>query len=324
MEQLQLRLIPIEKETVKLDHVITKSNILIEANYRLTLTQQRIVLLMASLVEPGDEDFKWYRLTVGGFAGLLDIDRPGLYRDMVGMVDNLMRVVLTIPQGGDDYLKTHWVHSAKYRMGTGYVDVSFDPELKPFFLHLKERFTTYKLDNVIRLKSVYSIRIYELLKQYQGIGKRTITIDSLRKMLGIEPKEYRLYGHFKDKVILVAHHEINEKTDISFSFREIKHIRKVNELEFTVTTKGAPGQPVPPTSPGDDAAAKLKKKIDRYLDKLSPDELERLTMEATDRARQECPALYRSKKKPVPDQVVRGHMRELVGARMEKRGKKRV
>jgi len=320
----QLSLFKIDRHTVKpVEHVVTKSNTLIEANYRLTLTQQRLVLLMASMVEPGDEDFKTYRIYVRDLLDILDVDRSHLYTQMILMIRNLMKIVVTINLPDGKYFDTHWIDGQKYEACGGYSDVTFHPELKPFFLHLKERFTTYKLDNVIRLKSVYSIRIYELLKQYQGIGKRTITIDSLRKMLGIEPKEYRLYGHFKDKVILVAHHEINEKTDISFSFREIKHIRKVNELEFTVTTKATSGQPVAPDSPGD-ATAKLKKKIDRYLDKLSPDERERLTMEATDRARQECPALYRSKKKPVPDQVVRGHMRELVGARMEKRGKKRV
>jgi plasmid replication initiation protein len=320
----QIPLFKIDSYTVKpVEHVVTKANTLIEANYRLTLTQQRIVLLMASLVQPEDEDFKWYRLTVGGFTGLLDIDRPGLYRDMVGMVDDLMRVILTIPQGGDEYLKTHWVQSAKYKVGTGYVDVSFDPKLKPFFLGLKERFTSYKLNNVIRLKSVYSIRIYELLKQYQSIGKRTITIEALREMLGIEPKEYHLYGDFKRYVLQVAHHEINEKTDILVEYREIKDVRRVAELEFTVTMKAASGQPVPPISPGDNAAVKLKKKIDRYMAKLAPDELERLTMEATDRARQQCPALYRSKKKPVPEHVVRGFMFELAMVRVKDNGKKR-
>jgi plasmid replication initiation protein len=138
-------------------------------------------------------------------------------------------------------------------------------------------------------------------------------------MLGIEPKEYHLYGDFKRYVLQVAHKEINEKTDILFEFKEIKLSRKVNELEFTITKKATPEKPckTPVTAFVEDkAAAKLKKKIDAYIEKLSPEELEHLTIEATDKARQEGGAVYRDRK--IPDQVIRGYMSELAGARMKK------
>lgn len=315
----QLMLIPMNKETIKpIDHWVTKANALVEANYRLSLIQQKIVITMASLVQPEDEDFKWYRLNIRHFAEILGSNNHD-YREMVASVHNLMERVVTIFLGGETYLKTHWIQSAQYTISGGYVDVSFEPKLKPFFLHLKEKFTTYKLNNVTQLKSSYSIRIYELLKQYQGIGKRVVTIAKLRDMLGIEPKEYHLYGDFKRYVLQVAHKEINEKTDILFEFKEIKLSRKVNELEFTITKKATPEKPckTPVTAFVEDkAAAKLKKKIDAYIEKLSPEELEHLTIEATDKARQEGGAVYRDRK--IPDQVIRGYMSELAGARMKK------
>lgn len=231
-------IIPLTAETVKpKDHWITKANALVEGHYRLTLIQQRMVLTMASLVQPGDEDFKSYRLDIKHFASILGGNNHD-YREMVASVHGLMEKVITIFIGEKEFLKTHWVQNARGLItGGSYVDVTFDPELKPFLLHLKERFTTYKLENVIKLKSIYSIRIYELLKQYQAVGKRTITIEKLRGMLGISAKEYRLYGDFKRKVILVAHKEINERTDLSFEFKEIKLGRKVNEIEFTIEIK---------------------------------------------------------------------------------------
>jgi len=89
-------------------------------------------------------------------------------------------------------------------------------------LELKEKFTSYQLENVVRLNSVYSIRIYELLKQYERIRKRKLTLEELRYFLGIEKDKYIQYGHLKNKVLLVAQKEINEKTDIQFTFNEIK------------------------------------------------------------------------------------------------------
>jgi len=316
----QMNLIPLMVETVKpQEHWVTKSNALVEGHYRLTLIQQKIVLTMASLVQPEDEDFKWYRLNIGHFAEILGGNNHD-YREMVESVHHLMEKVVTIYIDGNEFLKTHWIQSSKGLItGGSYVDVSFEPKLKPFFLHLKEQFTTYKLKNVMQLKSSYSIRIYELMKQYQNLGRRTITIENLRNMLGITPKEYRLYGHFKNKVILVAHREINEKTDILFEFKEIKLSRKVNELEFTITKKAAPDKPRKASAPAfveDKAAAKLKEKIDAYIEKLSPEELERLTIEATEKARREGGAAYRDRE--VPAHTIRGYMFELVKAKLKK------
>jgi len=327
MEQLQLFKIKQDDINAR-DYIITKANTLVEANYRLTLTQQRIILLMASMVQPDDEDFKLYRLTVGDFMDLLDITRPNLYAQMVGMVDHLMRVVLTIRVGEESYVKTHWIDKARYTVGTGYIDITFDPELKPFFLCLKERFTTYKLENVMRLRSVYSIRIYELLKQYQRIGKRTITIDGLRSMLGIEPKEYHLYGDFKRFVILVAHKEINEKTDISFDFREKKLGRKVNEIEFVINKKETESKSErlkrqreakkrERKEQDDTEKALQRQRIDDYLAQLSPEEQKALTAEAETLARKEGSAFMKERK--ITEPILNGYRLEIIGKRLAKR-----
>src|SRR5690606_36842431 len=115
--------------------------------------------------------------------------------------------------------------------------LQFHPNLKDFFLELKEKFTTYQLENVVRLNSVYSIRIYELLKQYERLKKREFPLEELRSVLGIEPTKYKQYGHFKSKVLLGAQNEINKKTDIQFDFNEFKSGRKVIGIEFIINSK---------------------------------------------------------------------------------------
>jgi plasmid replication initiation protein len=88
--------------------------------------------------------------------------------------------VISEPDGD---LQITWVSSVKYYDNEGVVHIAFDPALKPYLLQLKSRFKPYQLRNVISLNSFYSIRIYELLKQYENIGNRTFEINELREML---------------------------------------------------------------------------------------------------------------------------------------------
>ena len=41
----------------------------------------------------------------------------------------------------------------------------------------KDRYFKYELWNALRLKSANQIRMYEILKQYETIGKREIKVD---------------------------------------------------------------------------------------------------------------------------------------------------
>lgn len=50
----------------------------------------------------------------------------------------------------------------------------------------------------------------------------------------IVKEEYPLYANFKSRVILTAQKELKQKTDIYFSFKEIKQGRKVVAIEFEI------------------------------------------------------------------------------------------
>ncbi len=55
------------------NNLVTKSNALITASYDLSLEEQRIVITLASLVQPEDEEFKSYRFSIKEFIELLGI-----------------------------------------------------------------------------------------------------------------------------------------------------------------------------------------------------------------------------------------------------------
>ncbi|MEA3228716.1 MAG: replication initiation protein [Campylobacterota bacterium] len=127
----------------------------------------------------------------------------------------------------------------------GYLSFKINTDIRPYLLELTSNFTSYYLENVARLKSSYSIRIYELLKQYQkkdlSGGWWKITIKELRKILKIEEIKYTRYNDFKRKVIIQAQKELEEKTDIKFTFEEHKVGRKIEKLTFHISkNKNAP------------------------------------------------------------------------------------
>lgn len=218
------------------NHIVTKSNSLIEARYKLTLDEQRLILYLVSMVQPHDEDFKVYTLSVKDFLSLINIKNQNVYTQFKIMAEHLMSKPLIIKKENST-LVMNWLSSAEYYSGQGKIEISFDPKLKPYLLKLKANFTSYKLKNVIMLKSFYSIRIYELLKQYERLNERTFTLQDLREYLSIEDDLYPMYSNFKQKVISVAYRELKEKSDIYFEYQEIKQNRKVDKLKFIIYKK---------------------------------------------------------------------------------------
>ena len=217
------------------NNVVTKSNILIEANYKLTITEQKIVLFLVSKIRKDDDDFKTYTLPIKQFYELLGYKGNPKYSEMKKITKNLIGKVVEIKE--EKKLKQmSWLSYVEYNENDGSVNLSFDPRLKPYLLQLKREFTSYKLKNVMELKSGYSIRIYEILKKWQTIKEIEIPLKELRKMVGATDT-YREYHNFKKRVLTTAQNEIEEKTDISFDYEEIKKGKRVVSIRFMIHSK---------------------------------------------------------------------------------------
>jgi len=246
------------------NQMVVKSNFLIEASYKLSAPEQRVILFLVSMINPNDEDFREYVFPIKDFAKMAGIKHKQEYAQTEEITKSLIGRAFTIhsPKGR---LQISWLSSAEYQDGKGAVSLKFDSKLKPFLLQLKERFTKYGIEQVMRLKSSYSIRIYELLKQYEKFGKRIFFMEDLRSKLGISYSKYPRYGNLKQRVLSIAQEEIAEKTDLSYDFEEIKVGRGVGKIRFIINSKAVeknqitqaePIQPIPAT-PESDEISKL-------------------------------------------------------------------
>jgi plasmid replication initiation protein len=215
------------------NYVVTKSNNLINCNYNLSLQEQKIILTLASMVQPQDTEFAEYEFKIKDFIKLLGIKDQSKYTELPKITKELKKKVFEITEG-TDLIQVSWLGGVRYKKNEGLLILSLDKGLKPYMLGLKELYTSYKLENVLSLKSKYSIRLFEILKS--NLFKKTIEIEleELKKMVGATEKTYNIYNNFKRKVLIQAQKELNYKTDIYFEFEEIKNGRKITSIQFHI------------------------------------------------------------------------------------------
>ena len=241
----------ISKKGVWLDNLegkqlIVKSNELIQASYKLTLQEARVILLLTSMIKRDDDDFKLYRIKVKDFAKFAGIEKnKNIYKQLFNLTKKLRKRDISIAKNDGRIMDIGWLSSSEYYSREGFVELEFSPKLKPYLLQLKERFTKYQLNNILKIKSFSGIRIYEFLKQWEKLKTKTIEISDLREVLGISKEKYKLYGDFKRRILKPAQKEISEKTDISFNLTEIKKGRKVVMLRFNIKPKKIIGPEIP-------------------------------------------------------------------------------
>jgi len=215
--------------------IVAQSNPLIEAQYKLDLIAQKIIRYLVSKIKPNDEKLgkdHIYTLPVSDYCKVMDREyKTKVFEDIKMAAEKLLSTKITIKRG-KEIIRTTWIASYKYHMTEGWFEFSFSDHLERELLKLKDQFTKYYLKNVSKLKSQYSIRLYELLKQYESIGQRREKIEDLRAMLGIDENEYSIFRNFKQWVLKRAHSEITQKTDIDFEYKVIKLSRKPIEILF--------------------------------------------------------------------------------------------
>ena len=162
-----------EKSRKMSKDLIVKDNKLIEANYSLSILQQKVLLKAISIIEPTDTNKHIYKFSIMDFAEAVDLKgSKTIYSQMATICDqltDLRKFFIKKDDGGIAYI--NWVASAEYIPKEAVVEVEFSQKLMPYLIELKEQFTTYYLANVMQLKSSYSIRIFELLKHVFDILK---------------------------------------------------------------------------------------------------------------------------------------------------------
>jgi plasmid replication initiation protein len=208
--------------------LVVQSNRLVEAKYRLSVEEQKIVKILVSQIQKDDEDFKDYEFHIKDLAELLDMDHSNTYGVLRGITRRLVsRVLEFYDQEKKEFIQASWLSGAKYKEGMGTVTLHFDPLLKPLLLQLQSYFTKYEIGQVLRFKGQYTIRFFEFRKSFLGRQKQEVvfSLKELREVLGLQKDEYKIFRDFRNRVLEPARLELLEKTGKSFTWESVRQGR---------------------------------------------------------------------------------------------------
>lgn len=226
--------------------LIKKSNNLVESRYKFDIWETRFFLSILSNIQKENTDFKTYRIRYKDIIKTFGLKSGDAYSSLRDAAKSLMRKTVRtsyslngVAREQERNLISTIDYMAEGQVGVEnheYIDVVVHEEMKPFLLQLSKNFTAYDLRNVAQL-GVYSIRLYELLKQYESIGLRTLKVDEMKTMFELTT-EYPKYNDFYRWVIKPSEAEINKHTDLTIlDIDKLKEGRKIVALRFRFRAK---------------------------------------------------------------------------------------
>ena len=118
--------------------------------------------------------------------------------------------------------------------------LEFNEKMLPWLKDLANKsFTRIPFDQVWGLSSPYSMRLLELLLQYQNLPRtpknRTLTVEQIRKCLNVPEDAYRdRMDNFKRFIIDAPVKDINEKTSYKVEYTPIKEKRRIVAFKFSL------------------------------------------------------------------------------------------
>ena len=134
------------------------------------------------------------------------------------------------------------------------VTIQFSEHIMPYLINLKAEFTQYKISELQKLNSKYSIILYRWLamnyNQYEHYsvkgGRRaeqvetyrnpSITVKELREITDTI-KDYQKMSHFTTWVLEKPLEEINAHTSFNVSYEKVKKGRSIDSIVFHITKK---------------------------------------------------------------------------------------
>jgi len=220
---------------------VFQGNAITDARYEMSVIEKQIVYILLSDIKKDDRarerlDYEIKAQRIKEFSQKTVVNYTVLREATKKLVSRVYEIWNKDREGRYVLTQTTLLSSAKYKQGSGTILLSLSKDIKPYLMDLAKGFTVYSLDYALSLKSIYSQRMYELLSRYKDLGLWNCTVSDLRYILKIENK-YTSYYMFKKKVLDVAQKELQEKTDINFTYEEVKNGRRFEKIIFYINHK---------------------------------------------------------------------------------------
>ena len=283
--------------------IVEKRNILnaVRSN-SMTLQELRFFSIYLSKINPWDKSTRVVRFPLDDFRRIMGLGAGENIAHFRYTIRHILQQIVEVPnENGKGYTAFQLFKRAKIEKAENdewYVEFDAHDDALPLMFDFKNKYFKYELWNALRLKSPNQVRMYEILKQYEGLGKRELTVKELRELIGIGKNEYSGrtgWSDFKKKVLDSCQQALKETTDICYTYERGKvgkggkwlsvvfHIKKNKDYVDRLTldefiarqpkpepialdTVGEDGEFVGQTSFFDDDASELREDYAEYED----------------------------------------------------------
>jgi len=230
----------IEKEK---NYIVKKNENLLLAKHNLNENSLKIMACIISQIKKDDDDFTKYKLTVKDYQILINSKNKNTLQEMIKASDQLLKTIIKINIENGKFLHTTFIRNFRYDKEEGsFILFKIDSDFKPFLLNLKKNFLSYNIFNILKLKSSYSIRLYELLKHHYNQNIKysnnnfiilKISLNNFKEIFQI-PNSYTIIN-IKKNILEKSKVQFLEKTDINFEYQLNKiNGRSYDEIVFTI------------------------------------------------------------------------------------------
>lgn len=202
-------------------NVVFKDNRLINASYSLPLNHLRLILVAISKADNKQIlPNTFYRITAQ------DLIKTGVPKTSVKVVmqevfDTLYKQTVDLimnvaSDGTEEHVRLNWVDAMKFNPENRYIDVCFSALIVPYISSLGTNYTSYSLEAIRYMRSPNTIRIYEMIMQYQATGIYITRIDHFLRRLNISAS-YKP-AMLRTRILDQAVQDINKATKMAVSY----------------------------------------------------------------------------------------------------------
>ena len=228
-----------KKNEISLNFKVERSNQLNQLSPSgMSLTEIRFLAIYQAKINARNPESRVVTFPLDEFCNIMEVKELNVAH-IKNVADKIICKPVHIPDGKNGVYVVPLFNKCHIRIdekiGKWLVDIKCSEEVLPYMFEMKKNYFTYELWNALKLKSVNQVRMYEVLKQYEKIGVRTIEIDELKRMLGIGKNQYSRFQDFRRKVLELCQEALERYTDIKYTFEPIKQGRKFHALKFNIT-----------------------------------------------------------------------------------------
>ena len=273
-EKKEMEVMPYESS------IYRKSNFLISAKYKSTLLENKILAISSFKVKEDESGDLTSELTTAEIRKILGMSDDSLADQLKDCAAGLeARQMSMYNKESSEFEIVNIVQTAEYENDV--FSICYNKELREFLYNLQSNYTNLNVNVLVRFSSVYSFRLYELLKskaypkssqQTDNVFNIVYSLSELKLELGAvnsdsskvqkflvgqspdfdkavevaEEKVSNRWSNFREEVLEVAIKEINgmpeTEMNISYDVGGKKVESEIHEVYFTVVRQEGTGE----------------------------------------------------------------------------------